>query len=138
MIKFWSIFVMQLRKSRLFCLAHGVLLDNGVHPPCFEFDVTTTISFMLNAVIIYYLFKQRWFWKHDHLSLSLSLSTNKKELWIVFWLVTFVFWLGWSPSPHYYETYEPAHHLSDDVKRLLPVVTLFCVFPWSLLELSIV
>ena len=32
MINFWSILVMQLRKSRNLCLARGVLLDNGVHP----------------------------------------------------------------------------------------------------------
>ena len=38
-----------------------------------------------------------------------------------------MFWLGWSPSPRFYETSEPAHHLSDNVKRLLHVVILFFV-----------
>ena len=33
LIKFWSIFSMQLRKRRFFCLARGVLLDNGVTSP---------------------------------------------------------------------------------------------------------
>ena len=34
MTKFWSIFVMQLRKNTFFCLACGVLLDNGASSPC--------------------------------------------------------------------------------------------------------
>ena len=32
---------MQLRKSSFFCLAHGVLFDNGVHPPCFDYEYET-------------------------------------------------------------------------------------------------
>ena len=31
-IIFWTILVMQLRKHRFFLFAHGVQLDNGVHP----------------------------------------------------------------------------------------------------------
>ena len=39
LIKFWSICVMQLRKSRFFCLARGVLLDNGVTSPWVDYII---------------------------------------------------------------------------------------------------